>query len=710
MAKFNSIVNSFAKGMLSKKMRGRTDSKDYFEGAELIQNFLGYKQGGVYRRPGTQYIEDITSDNITGPLIPVSRKDGTGFQPFLVSTGSAAALLYEDGSLDTGGALGSLLLGDEFDGTTIELGTVLDYITIGEITFITRNNLEPLVAYWSSGISGAVATTKFRVHMACLGINRDSIINPNPAFAYLEPKSLLYHAYDLPNIITSKTITPSALTGAITITANFKIKKGIGAYVKITHGAVTGVAQLTGNDSTPTSTNGTYTARTLIDFGATTASNNFNLSVTHKMRYLTTYQQRVVYGVNERLFGSRVGNLQHLMVQKLAQDSTTDASGLNYFGDVSPLDPYDFYMPSKEISEISWLDSGEYLEIGTDKNESTGFGGNGEVLSSLNVNITNSTAFGSKATRPVRTNKSTISISRDGYYLREFIRSQNTTTQNTRQLNLISEEIQGDNTFVDLALQKSPGIIWIKTSDNELLSCVYHEEVDVISWATHAIGGTDVLIKEIEVIDDVLWMIVERTVNSSTVEYFEKLEVEYKGAALYPIGQADSKPFMMDSCFYRDEVWSGSGTPVNTVSGLGHLEGETVDAWVDGVLEEGLTVSSGSITTTASGTEFFVGLPYTSKIITMPVEAGGAFGTAQGSIKRIHEVFAKFYRTINGKLGDPSKTYPIDLSNGVTLVTDDIEKKVDLSPGKNNQVVIEQDKSLPMSVLAVVYKGVTYDQ
>jgi len=694
MTKFNTIMNSLSKGMLSKNMRGRTDSKDYMEGAELVQNFLGYKQGGAYRRPGTQFISAHAQDTYE-TLIPLP--DGT----FITEVAGVLGLMTSDGTFTTSSL--NLSYGKESDNTTLTLGTVVDYMTIGDITIITRYYKEPLVVYKGSGVSGSVFVTKTKIHLLSQVIDVDVPFSPIFSAFYNDKNAAKFNIYEIPNIVAGKTITPTGTTGTIQLNTSFKLTKTKGSYIKITHGAVTGVAFVTSNDLSPLGTPGVYDAEVVINFGATTASDNFQISVTHKLQYMTYFQQRVVFGVEARLFGTLVGSLQHLMVRRLAQDSSSDASGINYFGDISSLDPFDFTISSKDKSSIQWLQSGENLEAGTDLNEIIGFGGNGEILSSLNANLPASTSFGSSDVRPVKTNKSTISVSSDGYALREFVRSANTTSFNTRQLNLISEEIQGNTPFKQLVLQKGTGAIWLRTEDGQLVTCVYHEEIDVISWAIHDIGGTVQTIVPYN--SDEIYLLVERTINSTTYQYLEMIDLPYKGSVTYPVNSETHKPFMMDSA-----VYTKLGTPNNVVTGLSHLEGESVDVWVDGVLEEGLTVSSGQVTTTNSGEEFFVGLPYISKIITMPIEAGQAFGTAQGSIKRIHEIFVKFYKTIGGSVGDKSKTYPLSNSDGVNLLTDDIEKKVDISPAKNNQIVIEQNKSLPMSILGVVYKGVTYDQ
>lgn len=59
-------------------------------------------------------------------------------------------------------------------------------------------------------------------------------------------------------------------------------------------------------------------------------------------------------------------------------------------------------------------------------------------------------------------------------------------------------------------------------------------------------------------------------------------------------------------------------TPTDTVSGLTHLEGEQVSVLADGNVIEGLTVTNGSLTLPRPFAKVTVGLPYVSRLTTLP--------------------------------------------------------------------------------------------
>jgi len=97
---------------------------------------------------------------------------------------------------------------------------------------------------------------------------------------------------------------------------------------------------------------------------------------------------------------------------------------------------------------------------------------------------------------------------------------------------------------------------------------------------------------------------------------------------------------------YSETLW---GLSVNTISGLGHLQGKTVTCLVDGGTDKPDKVVTGSAITLANdGFVIQVGLPYTQEMKTLPPEAGSQRGTSQGKIQRISEVSFKVNRSHKG--------------------------------------------------------------
>ena len=87
-----------------------------------------------------------------------------------------------------------------------------------------------------------------------------------------------------------------------------------------------------------------------------------------------------------------------------------------------------------------------------------------------------------------------------------------------------------------------------------------------------------------------------------------------------------------------------------TITGLDHLEGETVFVTNNGESLGSYVVSSGSVTLLGEVLTYQVGLPYACKIKTMRLEVPSA-PTTQSKIKRINETVVRHVRSKNGKAG-----------------------------------------------------------
>lgn len=91
---------------------------------------------------------------------------------------------------------------------------------------------------------------------------------------------------------------------------------------------------------------------------------------------------------------------------------------------------------------------------------------------------------------------------------------------------------------------------------------------------------------------------------------------------------------------------------VTTISGLGHLEGQTVNILADGAVHPQRTVSGGSITLQTAASKVHVGLPKVARLQTLRLNAGGADGTSQGKFSRISQGAIRVKETLGLKVGN----------------------------------------------------------
>jgi hypothetical protein len=144
---------------------------------------------------------------------------------------------------------------------------------------------------------------------------------------------------------------------------------------------------------------------------------------------------------------------------------------------------------------------------------------------------------------------------------------------------------------------------------------------------------------------------------------------------------------------------------------MAHLEAETVQIIRDGIVEPTQVVGSSPHTVTfvsAATATFQVGLNFTPTIKTLPVEPNLPSGSLKGFKKRIFEVNAELFETqslsINGSL-IPFRSFGTNVLNSSVQDFTGI-KTINgmLGYSYDGQITVTQDVPLKMSVLGIEYK------
>jgi hypothetical protein len=154
-----------------------------------------------------------------------------------------------------------------------------------------------------------------------------------------------------------------------------------------------------------------------------------------------------------------------------------------------------------------------------------------------------------------------------------------------------------------------------------------------------------------------------------------------------------------------------------TVSGLTHLEGQTVGVLVNGATHPNRTVSSGSITLNASYKNVKVGLSYTSTLQTMRLDAGSQDGTSQAKTKRIFDITLRLYETLGAEVGpdlDHMETIPFrssadPMNQAVDVYTGDKQIEFRGDYETDGYIYIRQSQPLPLTILSLYPRLITND-
>jgi hypothetical protein len=183
----------------------------------------------------------------------------------------------------------------------------------------------------------------------------------------------------------------------------------------------------------------------------------------------------------------------------------------------------------------------------------------------------------------------------------------------------------GEPEVVRLAAQRQPETrVHAIRSDGTVAVQVYDKAEDINCWIDIE---TDGIVEDICVlpgtIEDQVYYTVKRTINGSTVRYHEKWALESECAGGLLNKQADSFVAVTGAA--------------SSISGLSHLEGEAVVAWIDGDDAGTFTVSGGAIAQ-AYTQGAVVGLGYDARYKSTKLAYASETGTALCQKKKVSDI------------------------------------------------------------------------
>ncbi len=353
-------------------------------------------------------------------------------------------------------------------------------------------------------------------------------------------------------------------------------------------GSISGIARVTAFSSATS-----VSAVTLKAFGGTDGSSDWwEGSWSDRLGYpssVALHEGRLWWAGQDRIWGSVSDSYQSF------DDEVIGDSG-----------PIARTIGAGPIQAIHWLMPLRRMLLGTAKNSANVdraiIDGNHPLSArsdSFDVPLT-PTNFNLKPTSPKG-----IFVDRAGQRLMEVAFSIESDDYAPEDLSILTPDLN-EVGIVRMAVQIKPDVrIHCVRSDGTVGLLIYDRAEDVVAWVE---VETDGLIEDVSVlpgtVEDQVYYIVNRTIDGNTVRYVEKwaLESECQGGNLNK--QADSF-LVYDS------------TATTSISGLDHLEGETVVVWADGADVGTKIVNFGSITLDTAASQVVVGLGYTAQFKSM---------------------------------------------------------------------------------------------
>ena len=371
-------------------------------------------------------------------------------------------------------------------------------------------------------------------------------------------------------------------------------------------GSQTGIARITGYTSATV-----VNAAVLTSFATTAATSDWSESYWSGYRGYPTstsfYEGRLWWAGKDRIWGSVSDSFY-------SHDDTTE-------GDSGPISRS---IGSGPVDKIHWLIPVQRLIVGAEGSiwsaRSSSFD---EPLTPTNFNLKDVSTQGAAPVLACKIDGSAVFCQRSGTRIYEAAYDGNSYDYGVTELTGHVPEV-GEPGIIRMVVQRQPetrihivrsdGTAAIMTLDKqEEVNCLTDEETNGFIEDVCVLPGT---------IEDSVYYIVRRTINGATVRFHEKhaLESECQGGPLNK---------------QMDAFVTGTGS----VTGLSHLEGQSVEVWGDGVYMGSGTVSGGAVAGLTAAS-WVAGLTYEARYKSTKLAYGvdETRGTALCEKKRVNQL------------------------------------------------------------------------
>jgi hypothetical protein len=640
MARVNIAQTQFTSGELDPRLAARHDYDGYYKGAETLENVICLGQGGVKRRGGMKYIDTLTDTAVRFVTFEFNIT-----QTYLLVFANTKMYVYKDGVKQTG-----------------LNGTGNDYITtpynatqISEIG-VTQSADTLIVCHHSHAPRKIVR-----------GGSHSTWTLSTITFSY-------YPTFDFNADYDSATFSIgsnwNSVGSDVTVTCN--------TGSKITSDHVGGIFE--GNngviriESVNTGAN-TLTGELLKEFTNNNTLDGTDVSLEEPVWSATHgYPQSVTFHESRLWMGNSTARPQTLWGSVIGDFFNFDR-GVG--GDDESLD---ITLDTDSVNAIHHIVSGRHLQVFTSGGE---FYIPESPIKPSSVRISRQTKFGVlQKVKPINVDGATMFIQRNGKQVREFIFTYTEASYVSSEVNLLAPHIT--NAPVAMASQTGDvdnegNYLYVVNGDGSMGVFITNRAEKVMAWTKYTTAGD---IMDVAVVEDVVYMYVKRTINSSTVYYVEALDNNYYTDASKQVTQSSS----------------------TSVSGLAHLNGQECRVRADSAIMANATPSGGSITLSRAATNIEVGLNYDVTIKTMPSAIGLQSGPVSTKKRRISRVSAQLHQSsglkINGK-AVPNKSFGANVLGQAPESFTGIKTLPVLGYSKTAQVTVTQTDPLPLTLLGL---------
>lgn len=667
------IIYSFSKGEWDNKKDSRVEIEGFSASGRFMENCVISDEGGAFKRPGTSYLLESNVEYSGSRLKSRLVNFSVAGENYIIEIFNANFIAgYWKGSFRV--IKNGVVIYTELDTAgmrTIDVDT-LRWVQVGNSLFFVAKNTEP---FYITRVSDTVWD------------NALITFSDGP--------------YQQTNT-TSTTLIASSSTGIATITASASIFTAdmVGRHIRMqgSSGRVWAwlkIVTFTSGTQVSATIIGSVlasTATTLWAFGSYYGKSASDLSFAAvQPESIDVFENRLVLGGGpdepNKVSLSMTNALTTFSPSEPVSGSVLDTSGIAA------------YLISKKADNVVSIGSTIFgLGVQTTGGDYIIRASNdGSALTANNYSVRKSNSWSAANIPNEMIDGSILYVQEDTLKIRRLTYDANTGT-------FISQDLNSFNNIITypgikrVVYQPYPfSILWALKTDGTMISLSHNESTGTLGWTRHNFG----YVEDVCVSGSELYFMVKRTINSIEKHYIEKLNKFYN--------EFDDRKTMV----YVDSAISGTNAiPTATITGLGHLEGETLKVWTDGAIQPDVVVASGSVTLQNTATKYVLGLPYTMGLTTNNAIENSALGTGQSKKKRINNIVLRLYNSLGGKVGTVSTKLDtlffrepgMVMDSAPPLFTGDKTITPNSDFDKWGRIYITHDTPTSFNLLGIIYK------
>lgn len=756
MGRIKTLERSFGGGELSPEMFGRIDDSKYQSGLALCRNFITKPQGPAENRPGFAFVREVKDSTRAVRLIPFTYSTT---QTMVIELGAGYIRFHTQGATLLSGGVPYEIANPYAEADLFDI----HYVQSADVLTLTHPNYPPAelkrlgATNWTltnidfaptilppAGVTGVSSGggTEYKYRYVITAIQSDMITESESSIPALGAgKAITGITQANPGVVTAAghgltvgdPVYISGVVGMIEINDSEYVVNTVVDANNITVSSVSGTP-LDTTAFTAYASGGTLSPAFIVNnIFVTGAKNTITWNqVAGAAKYKIYKEQGGLYGYigdatdtrfiddnispdlsvvppiydnafgapgdypgavsyfeQRRSFAGTVNQPQNIWMTRSGTESV-----MSYSLPVRSDDRIAFRVAAREANTIRHIVPLTQLLLLTSSAEWRVTSINSDAITPTTISVRPQSYVGASNVQPVIINNSLIYAAARGGHVRELGYNWQANGFVTGDLSLRTTHLFDNLDIVDMAYSKAPQpLVWFVSTSGKLLGLTYVPEQQIGAWHQHDTLGTfESCCVVAEGNEDVLYVVVNRTINGNQVRYVERMATRLFNA------QADA--------FFVDSGLTYQGAATTTISGLNHLEGETVNILADGAVHPQRVVSGGSITLDNAASTVHIGLPITADLNTLPLAAQTDGSFAQGRYKNVNKAWLRVYRS-SGIFVGPDANHLVEAKQRTTepygsppvLKTEEIDLMLTPGWGDGGQIYIRQVDPLPLTVV-----------